>query len=77
VQGEPQDFREAREVHRLLALGHTNQEIAEKLFITVRTVEANRARIMQRLRFSTSAELVHYGLGRGLLETVRLPLPRP
>jgi two-component system response regulator NreC len=65
---DPLSDRE-REVLRLLALGHTNQEIAEKLFISVRTAEAHRAHIMQKLRLSTRAELVHYALGRGLLET--------
>jgi len=57
-----------REVLRLLALGHTNQEIAQQLHISVRTSEAHRAHIMQKLRISTRAELVQYALGKGLLE---------
>ena len=53
----------------LLALGHTNQEIAAKLYIWVRTAETHRAHIMQKLRaFSTRAELVRYALEHGLLE---------
>jgi two-component system response regulator NreC len=52
----------------LLAFGHTNQEIAGKLFISVRTVEAHRTHIMQKLRLSTRAELVRYALDEGLLE---------
>ena len=48
-----------REVMRLLALGHTNQEIAKLLFISVRTAETHRAHIMQKLRLTTRAELVH------------------
>jgi two-component system, NarL family, response regulator NreC len=68
AEEDPLSDRE-REVLRLLALGHTNQEIAEKLFISVRTAEAHRAHIMQKLRLSTRAELVHYALGKGLLET--------
>jgi two-component system, NarL family, response regulator NreC len=58
-----------REVLRLLALGHTNQEIAGKLVISVRTAEAHRAHIMQKLRLSTRAELVRYAMDEGLLDT--------
>lgn len=56
-----------REVVRLLALGHTNQEIAETLVLSVRTVETHRAHVMQKLRISTRAELVRYAMERGLL----------
>ena len=59
--------REA-EVLRLIALGHTNTEISEKLFLSVRTVETHRAHVQQKLRLSTRAELVRYALDRGLLE---------
>jgi two-component system, NarL family, response regulator NreC len=58
-----------REVLRLLALGHTNQEIAGQLSISVRTVEAHRAHVMQKLRLSTRAELVRYALAEGLIGT--------
>jgi two-component system, NarL family, response regulator NreC len=54
---DPLSDRE-REVLRLLALGHTNQEIAKMLFISVRTAETHRAHIMQKLRISSRAELV-------------------
>jgi two-component system response regulator NreC len=56
------------DVLRLIALGHTNAEIAEKLFISVRTVETHRAHIQQKLAVSTRAELVHSALARGLVE---------
>jgi len=56
-----------REVLRLLALGHTNQEIAGKLYISVRTVESHRAHIMQKLGLSSRADLVRYALTEGLL----------
>ena len=56
---------------RLLALGHTNQEIAKKLYISVRTAETHRAHIMQKLRLTTRAGLVRYALERGLLDEVR------
>jgi two-component system response regulator NreC len=57
------------DVLRLIALGHTNAEIAEKLFISVRTVETHRAHIQQKLGISSRAELVHSALARGLIET--------
>jgi two-component system response regulator NreC len=64
---DPLSDRE-REVLRLLALGHTNQEIAKMLYISVRTAETHRAHIMQKLRLTTRAELVRYALQHGLLE---------
>jgi two-component system response regulator NreC len=63
---DPLSDRE-REVLRLLALGHTNQEIARRLYISVRTAETHRAHIMQKLGFSTRAELVRHALAHGLL----------
>jgi two-component system, NarL family, response regulator NreC len=66
-EADPLSERE-REVLRLLALGHTNQEIAELLYISVRTAETHRAHIMQKLRLSSRAELVRYALAQGLLE---------
>ena len=64
---DPLSDRE-REVLRLLALGHTNQEIAKQLFISVRTAETHRAHIMQKLGLGTRAELVRYALVNGLLD---------
>ncbi len=58
-----------RDVLRLIALGHTNAEVAEQLFISIRTVESHRAHIQQKLRLSSRAELVRYALERGLVET--------
>jgi two-component system response regulator NreC len=66
AEADPLSERE-REVLRLLALGHTNQEIAERLYISVRTAESHRAHIMQKLRLTTRAELVRYALSHGLL----------
>ena len=67
AEEDPLSERES-EVLRLLALGHTNQEIAKQLFISVRTAETHRAHIMQKLRLSSRAELVRYALERGLME---------
>jgi DNA-binding NarL/FixJ family response regulator len=64
---DPLSDRE-REVLRLLALGHTNQEIAKLLYISVRTAETHRAHVMQKLRLDTRAALVRYALDHGLLE---------
>ncbi|HET9507925.1 MAG: two component transcriptional regulator, LuxR family [Gaiellaceae bacterium] len=67
AEDDPLSERE-REVLRLLALGHTNQEIAKLLYISVRTAETHRAHIMQKLRLGSRAELVRYALSEGLLE---------
>jgi two-component system response regulator NreC len=70
AEADPLSERE-HEVLHLLALGHTNQEIAKQLFISVRTAETHRARIMQKLRLSSRAELVRYALATGVLELDR------
>jgi two-component system response regulator NreC len=67
ADADPLSERE-REVLRLLALGHTNQEIAKMLYISVRTAETHRAHIMQKLRLTSRAELVRYALENGLIE---------
>jgi two-component system, NarL family, response regulator NreC len=67
AEEDPLSERE-REVLRLLALGHTNQEIAGLLYISVRTAETHRAHIMQKLGLSNRAELVRYALEQGLLD---------
>ncbi len=67
ADADPLSDRE-REVLRLLALGHTNQEIATMLYLSVRTVETHRAHIMQKLRLETRAELVRHAIDHGLLE---------
>jgi DNA-binding NarL/FixJ family response regulator len=63
---EPLSHRE-RDVLHLLALGYTNREIGEKLFISVRTVDTHRAHIMLKLRLETRAELVLFALAQGLI----------
>jgi two-component system response regulator NreC len=63
------DDLSAREVEvlRLLALGHTNSEIASQLYLSVRTVESHRAHIQQKTQRSSRAELVTYARDHGLL----------
>jgi len=58
--------REA-EVLRLIALGHTNAEIASQLYLSVRTVETHRSHIQRKLGLSTRAELVRHALEHGLV----------
>jgi two-component system response regulator NreC len=67
ADADPLSERE-HEVLRLLALGHTNQEIAKSLYISVRTAETHRAHIMRKLGLSSRAELVSHALRHGLLE---------
>jgi two-component system, NarL family, response regulator NreC len=65
----PDDLSERElEVLRLIALGHTNNEIADQLYLSVRTVESHRAHIQQKLGLTTRSELVRYALDRGLIE---------
>ncbi len=68
--GPPDDLSEREvDVLRLIALGHTNAEIAEQLYLSVRTVETHRAHIQQKLSLSSRAELVGYALRRGLIHS--------
>ncbi|MFD7941620.1 response regulator [Streptomyces sp. NPDC059744] len=66
VDQESLTAREA-EVLSLLALGHTNQEIAQRLYVSVRTVETHRARIRDKLGKDTRAELIAAARERGLV----------
>jgi two-component system response regulator NreC len=67
--GPPDDLSEREvEVLKLIALGHTNSEIAGRLYLSVRTVESHRAHIQQKTRRSSRAELVRYALEHGLVE---------
>ncbi len=67
AEADPLSERE-HEVLHLVALGHTNQEIAKTLYISVRTAETHRAHIMQKLGLSSRAELVRYALAQQAIE---------
>lgn len=68
--GPPDGLSEREvEVLRMIALGHTNAEIADQLYLSVRTVETHRAHIQQKLRLATRADLVRYALDHGLVKT--------
>lgn len=57
-----------RDVVRLIALGHTNAEVAGRLSVSVRTIETHRGRIQRRLGLSGRAQLVRWALEHGLLD---------
>ena len=56
-----------REVLHLVAQGYTNAEIAERLYISRRTVEVHRANMMRKINMHTQADLTRYALQRGVL----------
>ena len=60
------------DVLRLIALGHTNAEIAGRLHRSLRTVETHRALVQAKLRVSSRAQLVRYALEQGFVE---IPAP--
>jgi two-component system response regulator NreC len=68
-EGPPDDLtpREV-EVLGLLALGYMNPEIAERLVLSVRTVETHRANIQRKTGISTRAELIAYAIEHRLVE---------
>jgi two-component system, NarL family, response regulator NreC len=58
-----------RELLRLLALGYTNREIGEKLYLSVRAVEVNRAKLLEKLGLESRPELVRFAIANGIIET--------
>lgn len=58
-----------RELLRLLALGHTNREIGEQLYLSVRAVEVNRAKLLEKLNLESRPELVRFAIANGLVDT--------
>lgn len=56
------------EILPLIAKGYGNKEIAEKLFVSVKTVEAHKTHIMNKLNLKSKPELVEYALKKKLLE---------
>lgn len=57
-----------REILKLVAEGYTNREIAESLFISVKTVETHKSNIMEKLNLHKRAELVRYAIRKGILQ---------
>jgi two-component system response regulator NreC len=59
--------RREKEVLRLVALGYTNRQIADQIFLSIKTVETYRARVMEKLNLKSRSALVRYALSKGLL----------
>lgn len=60
-----------REILQLVAEGRTNREIADRLFISVKTILRHRTNIMEKLGFSNRTELIKYAISKGLIEMPR------
>jgi two-component system response regulator NreC len=60
-----------RELLRLLALGHTNREIGEKLYLSVRAVEVNRSKLLEKLGLRSRPELVRFAIANGVIDAGR------
>ena len=56
-----------REILQLIAEGNTNSAIAEKLTLSVRTIESHRSNIMRKLRLNSHVDLVKYAINKGLI----------
>lgn len=72
ASGSPPDLYDTltereREILTLLAQGKTYQEVAEALFISVKTVDFHRANLMRKLGLSNRAELTRFAMQRGLI----------
>jgi DNA-binding NarL/FixJ family response regulator len=65
-----------RDVLQLLAHGYTNQQVADRIFLSVKTVETYRARLLEKLNLRTRAELTRYAIAHGLLGTDEPPVER-
>jgi two-component system response regulator NreC len=57
-----------RELLRLLALGHTNREIGEQLFLSVRAIEVNRSKLLEKLGIESRPDLVRFAIDNGIIE---------
>ena len=56
-----------RELLRLLALGHTNREIGERLFLSIRAIEVNRAKLLEKLGVDSRPDLVRFAIAHGVI----------
>lgn len=70
LEADPLEGLSEREVAllRLVALGHTNREIGEQLYLSVRAVEVNRAKLMEKLGMESRPELVRFAIANGVIE---------
>jgi two-component system response regulator NreC len=70
LEADPLDSLSEREQEllRLLALGHTNREIGEILFLSVRAIEVNRAKLLEKLGIESRPDLVRFAIANGVIE---------
>jgi two-component system response regulator NreC len=68
VGGRPVLSEREREVVRLIAMGHTNPEIAEQLHVAERTVKTYRARAIEKMGISSRAEITAFARKLGLVD---------
>lgn len=70
LEADPLDdlVERERELLRLLALGHTNREIGEQLFLSVRAIEVNRAKLLEKLGIESRPDLVRFAIDNGIIE---------
>lgn len=66
-EGKQLSTRE-REVLKLVAMGYTNKQIADKLLLSIKTIESHKARIKEKLNLSYRSDLVKYAISKGLLK---------
>ncbi len=66
---EPYDQLTAREreILKLIAKGHTSREIADMLFVSLKTVIGHRSKIMEKLNLHNQSELIKYAMRKGLV----------
>jgi two-component system response regulator NreC len=71
LESDPLEALSDRETEllRLLALGHTNREIGERLFLSVRAIEVNRAKLLEKLGIESRPELVRFAIDNGVIAT--------
>jgi len=60
--------RREKEILSHVATGYSNKDIAERLIISVKTVENHKAKIMEKLQFTSRPELVKYAMKKGLID---------
>lgn len=77
LEADPLEGLGEREVDllRLVALGHTNREIAEQLFLSVRAIEVNRAKLLEKLGIESRPELVRFAIANGVIGPSETPNP--
>jgi two-component system response regulator NreC len=70
LEADPLDDLSERELEllRLVALGHTNREIGEQLFLSVRAIEVNRAKLLEKIGVETRPELVRFAIDNRVIE---------